>query len=85
VLAEAATAWDVPTQLQPVLAAWVHAQISGFDVWVQRQLQQESWQPLGQGQVRICCICVSLCSVLCLFIAFPGAGVGQQLGLAASH
>jgi hypothetical protein len=41
----------VPSQLQPVLAAWVHAQISGFDVWVQRQLQQESWQPLGHGQV----------------------------------
>jgi hypothetical protein len=41
----------VPTQLQPVLAAWVHAQISGFDVWVQRQLQQESWQPLGHSQV----------------------------------
>jgi hypothetical protein len=57
----------VPTQLQPVLAAWVHAQISGFDVWVQRQLQQESWQPLGHGQVgmigkpfeneAIICIC----------------------------
>eukprot|EP00878_Enallax_costatus_P006953 GHUV01007287.1.p1 GENE.GHUV01007287.1~~GHUV01007287.1.p1 ORF type:complete len:760 (+),score=222.01 GHUV01007287.1:879-3158(+) len=45
-----ARSWDIPTQLQPVLAAWVDKQISGFSVWVDRQLQQENWEPLGDRQ-----------------------------------
>lgn len=49
--AVAANYWDIPTQLQPVLAAWVDKQISGFGVWVDRQLQQETWEPLGEHQV----------------------------------
>lgn len=54
--------WDIPSCLQPVLGSWVAAQTSGFAVWVERQLQQESWEPLGEQQVgrhggRGCCAC----------------------------
>jgi hypothetical protein len=42
----------MPAQLQPLLSAWLDKQMSGFTVWVDRQLQQEDWKPLGLEQVR---------------------------------
>lgn len=41
----------MPAQLQPLLSAWLEKQMSGFSLWVDRQLQQEDWRPLGVGQV----------------------------------
>lgn len=43
--------WNMPAQLQPLLSAWLEKQMSGFTVWVDRQLQQEDWRPLGLEQV----------------------------------
>jgi hypothetical protein len=43
----------MPGQLQPLLSAWLDKQMSGFVVWVDRQLQQEDWKPLGLDQVRL--------------------------------
>jgi hypothetical protein len=51
----------MPVQLQPLLSAWLDKQMSGFTVWVDRQLQQEDWKPLGLEQV-----CYNL---------FPGVGL----------
>ncbi|KAI8470006.1 MAG: hypothetical protein J3K34DRAFT_521690 [Monoraphidium minutum] len=45
-----ARGWGTLAQLQPVLAKWVAAQASGFNVWVRRQLEQEDWKPLGVNQ-----------------------------------
>lgn len=45
--------WNMPGQLQPLLSAWLDKQMSGFVVWVDRQLQQEDWKPLGLDQVRL--------------------------------
>lgn len=41
----------MPGQLQPLLSAWLDKQMSGFNVWADRQLQQEDWKPLGPEQV----------------------------------
>lgn len=41
----------MPAQLHPLLSAWLDKQMSGFVVWVDRQLQQEDWKPLGLEQV----------------------------------
>jgi hypothetical protein len=43
--------WNMPAQLQPLLSAWLEKQMSGFTVWVDRQLQHEDWKPLGLEQV----------------------------------
>jgi hypothetical protein len=47
----------MPSQLQPLLAAWLDKQLAGFGTWVDRQLQQEDWRPLGSEQVCVC-VCV---------------------------
>ncbi|WIA21715.1 hypothetical protein OEZ85_000881 [Tetradesmus obliquus] len=83
---EAASAWDVPMQLQPVLAAWVHKQISGFELWVARQLQQESWQPLAPGQPHSASarelrriVMESLDALFELGLPLPAAVVGMHM------
>jgi len=49
-LAVSSKSWDTPTQLLPVLQRWVVVGTSGFMTWVDRQLQQEDWRPLGTQQ-----------------------------------
>eukprot|EP00775_Hariotina_reticulata_P003791 gene3791-4049_t len=46
----ASRSWDTSTQLLPVLQEWVSKQTCGFMTWVDRQLQQEDWKPLGTQQ-----------------------------------
>lgn len=73
----------MPAQLQPLLSAWLDKQMSGFSLWVDRQLQQEDWRPLGAEQVAVC-VSVGWSGVWTLMVCVPLHALGC-LSLVLAH